>query len=103
MAQENKKISGPSVSVPPLPSLSDINKKVFKVLIAEDNDSNFSLVQHILFKYNLTRVKNGVEALEKIRNEQYDIILMDMKMPIMEDSKRYGKSGNSIPKFRLSP
>ena len=41
------------------------------------------LVQHIIFKYNLTRVKNGVEALEKLHNEQYDIILMDMKMPIM--------------------
>ena len=63
--------------------MSEINKKDFKVLIAEDNDSNFSLVQHILFKYNLTRVKNGVEALEKLHNEQYDIILMDMKMPIM--------------------
>ncbi|MEB3375902.1 HAMP domain-containing sensor histidine kinase [Bacteroides sp. CR5/BHMF/2] len=59
------KISGPSVSVPPLPSLSDINKKVFKVLIAEDNDSNFSLVQHILFKYNLTRVKMEWKLLRR--------------------------------------
>lgn len=105
MAQENKKISGPSVSVPPLPSLSDINKKAFKVLIAEDNDSNFSLVQHILFKYNLTRVKNGVEALEKIRNEQYDIILMDMKMPIMgglEAVRKIREFNTKIPIIALT-
>lgn len=87
--QENGEIqeieNAPATPVPvqQIPSLSEINKKDFKVLIAEDNDSNFSLVQHILFKYNLTRVKNGVEALEKLHNEQYDIILMDMKMPIM--------------------
>lgn len=82
-AQENKNTPAASALVQQMPSLSDVNKKDLKVLIAEDNDSNFSLVQHILFKYNLTRVKNGVEALEKTRNERYDIILMDMKMPIM--------------------
>ena len=81
--QENKNTPTTPTPVQPMPSLSDINKKDFKILIAEDNDSNFSLVQHILFKYNLTRVKNGVEALEKLHNEQYDIILMDMKMPVM--------------------
>lgn len=81
--QEIENTPATPVLVQQIPSLSEINKKDFKVLIAEDNDSNFSLVQHILFKYNLTRVKNGVEALEKLRNEKYDIILMDMKMPIM--------------------
>lgn len=81
--QEIENAPATPVLVQQIPSLSEINKKDFKVLIAEDNDSNFSLVQHILFKYNLTRVKNGVEALEKLRNEKYDIILMDMKMPIM--------------------
>lgn len=81
--QEIENTPATPVPIQQIPSLSEINKKDFKVLIAEDNDSNFSLVQHILFKYNLTRVKNGVEALEKLRNEKYDIILMDMKMPIM--------------------
>ena len=52
-------------------------------MIAEDNDSNYSLVKHILKEYQITRVVNGVEAVEKVRDEEFDIVLMDMKMPIM--------------------
>ena len=55
-----------------------------KILVAEDNDSNYSLVQHILKDYNLIRVENGVEAIEKIRNGQFHLVLMDMKMPVMD-------------------
>ncbi len=64
-------------------SLKHINEKELKILIAEDNDSNYSLVKHILKEYQITRVVNGVEAVEKVRNEKFDIVLMDMKMPIM--------------------
>ena len=60
-----------------------INGKDLQILIAEDNDSNYSLVKHILKEYQITRVVNGVEAVEKVRDEEFDIVLMDMKMPIM--------------------
>ena len=64
-------------------SLKGINGKDLQILIAEDNDSNYSLVKHILKEYQITRVVNGVEAVEKVRDEEFDIVLMDMKMPIM--------------------
>ena len=64
-------------------SLKGINEKDLQILIAEDNDSNYSLVKNILKEYQITRVVNGVEAVEKVRNEKFDIVLMDMKMPIM--------------------
>ena len=54
-----------------------------KILVAEDNDSNYSLVRHILRNYDLTRVDNGVDAVEKIRSEKFNLVLMDMKMPVM--------------------
>ena len=55
-----------------------------KILIAEDNDSNFVLMTYILKKYyQFERAKNGQEAVEMADNGQYDIILMDIKMPIM--------------------
>lgn len=54
-----------------------------KVLVAEDNDSNYALVEHILKGYDLTRALNGVEAVEKARNGKFDLVLMDMKMPVM--------------------
>ncbi|WP_303207794.1 hybrid sensor histidine kinase/response regulator [Bacteroides oleiciplenus] len=59
------------------------NRKDLKILIAEDNDGNYSLVHHILKDYEITRVLNGVEAVQEVRNGDYDFVLMDMKMPIM--------------------
>ena len=47
------------------PVLKGTEGKEMKILVAEDNDSNYSLVQHILKDYNLIRVENGVEAIEK--------------------------------------
>jgi len=64
-------------------SLNEIDKKELKILIVEDNDSNYSLVQHILKNYHLTHVHNGVEAVNKVREEEFNLILMDMKMPVM--------------------
>ena len=55
-----------------------------KVLIAEDNDSNFVLMSYILKKhYQFERAKNGQEAVEMVDKNQYDIVLMDIKMPVM--------------------
>ena len=55
-----------------------------KILIAEDNDSNFVLMSYILKKhYQFERAKNGQEAVEMVDKNQYDIVLMDIKMPIM--------------------
>jgi len=56
-----------------------------KILIAEDNDSNFILMTYILKKYyQLERAKNGQEAVEMAEKNTYDIVLMDIKMPIMD-------------------
>lgn len=55
-----------------------------KILIAEDNDSNFVLMSYILKKhYQFERAKNGQEAVEMVDKGQYDIVLMDIKMPVM--------------------
>ena len=56
-----------------------------RILIAEDNDSNFILMTYILKKYyQYDRAKNGQEAVELVEKNNYDIILMDIKMPIMD-------------------
>ena len=56
-----------------------------KVLVAEDNDSNFVLMSYILKKYyQFERAKNGMEAVEMVDKGQYDIVLMDIKMPVMD-------------------
>ena len=56
-----------------------------KILIAEDNDSNYILMSYILKKYyQFERAKNGQEAVEMAEKGGYDIVLMDIKMPIMD-------------------
>lgn len=56
-----------------------------KILVAEDNDSNFILMSYILKKdYTFDRAKNGQEAVDMAATGDYDLALMDIKMPIMD-------------------
>ena len=56
-----------------------------KILVAEDNDSNYILMSYILKKYyEYDRAKTGEEAVEKMKNGNFDLILMDIKMPVMD-------------------
>ncbi len=56
-----------------------------RILVAEDNDSNFILMSYILKKkYEFARAKNGKEAVEMAEQGGFDLILMDIKMPIMD-------------------
>ena len=57
-----------------------------RVLIADDHPSNRSLIAGILTKrgHHFVEATNGHDALEKLRNEPIDIVLMDVQMPIMD-------------------
>lgn len=55
-----------------------------KILVAEDNDSNFLLVKAILKQHELVRAVNGEIAVDLMKEGDFDIVLMDMKMPIMD-------------------
>lgn len=55
------------------------------ILIAEDDPSNFKLFDTILNEeYTLLHAWNGEEAVQLFRNHTPDIILMDIKMPLMD-------------------
>ncbi len=55
------------------------------ILVAEDNAINQKLIEKTLnsFGFKVTIVNNGQEALDAYRKNQYDIIFMDIAMPIM--------------------
>ena len=60
-----------------------INMK--KILIAEDNDSNYILMCYLLKKhYEIVRAINGRDAIEKVEQGGIDLVLMDIKMPEMD-------------------
>ena len=55
------------------------------ILVVEDNKVNQKVVARLLNKMGCrtTCVENGLEALEAVQKEPYDIILMDYQMPVM--------------------
>ncbi len=55
------------------------------ILIAEDNESNYILMTYILKRsYQIVRAHNGREAVEISEKGGIDLILMDLKMPVMD-------------------
>jgi signal transduction histidine kinase/CheY-like chemotaxis protein len=60
--------------------------KSLRVLLAEDNLVNQKLAIRLLEKagHSAVVVSNGREALERVRNERFDLILMDVCMPEMD-------------------
>lgn len=56
-----------------------------KILLAEDNDLNLQLMtlmfEQLGFQFDIA--KNGLEALEKVKSKDFDVVLMDVQMPVM--------------------
>ena len=61
----------------------EIQTEKYNILIAEDIDSNYMLINAILKEHNLTRAQDGQEAIHICRNNNFDLIFMDIKMPKM--------------------
>jgi signal transduction histidine kinase/ActR/RegA family two-component response regulator len=64
-------------------------KNEFSVLIAEDGSINFLLLQKLLsknskYKFNIKRAENGQETIDLYKSNDFDLIFMDIKMPIID-------------------
>lgn len=64
----------------------NLPKTSLKVLVAEDNVANQFVIKAILEKrdYQVTIVNDGKEALSVLKNDKFDLVLMDMMMPVMD-------------------
>jgi CheY-like chemotaxis protein len=61
-------------------------KEKLKILVAEDNFVNQRLVKELLRRqgYSVDIVENGLKLFEVMEKSKYDVILMDVQMPVMD-------------------
>jgi two-component system, sensor histidine kinase len=64
-----------------------------RILVAEDEMANFMLVSVLLERtaVNITHAANGKKAVELCGKEKFDVVLMDIKMPLMDGFEATGE------------
>ncbi len=62
-----------------------IENQVLKILVAEDNKINQMVTKRLILSigHECSIVKNGLEAVNRCKEEAFDLILMDINMPVM--------------------
>ncbi len=60
--------------------------RTLNILLAEDNPVNIKVAefQTDLLGHKLTVARNGARAVEKLRRDEFDLVLMDLEMPVMD-------------------
>ncbi|WP_246022054.1 tetratricopeptide repeat-containing hybrid sensor histidine kinase/response regulator [Flavobacterium cellulosilyticum] len=81
--------------------------EIYRVLVVEDNKINQMITQRIIEKNNgnCTLVDDGFQAIEILDKEDFDIILMDINMPLMngfETTRKIRQKGIETPIIALT-
>lgn len=69
-------------------NLTDSHSREYKILVTEDEEINFLFIKEILSRISINckilEARNGKEAVDIFKSKPVDLILMDLKMPIMD-------------------
>ncbi|WP_432142147.1 response regulator [Streptomyces sp. bgisy084] len=68
------------------PEAAESRSAPLRILLAEDNLVNQQLIVRMVRKigHSVDTVGNGAEALQSLRDTRYDVVLMDVQMPVMD-------------------
>ena len=86
-------------------------QRTLRILVAEDSKVNQKLAEAILVGegHQVVLVNDGQEAVSAIQSEDYDLVLMDVQMPVMDGFEAVGKiremekrTGEHIPIIALT-
>jgi CheY-like chemotaxis protein len=88
-----------------LPKLTLLNTK--NVLLVEDNEINQMIAEAMLesIGINVTVVANGQQALDEVKEKNYDLVLMDIQMPVMDGitaCRKIRETDQSLPIIALT-
>lgn len=97
----------PSPTDPDSEPSSDGHTDKKTILVVEDIESNYLLMTILLgnMGYQFTRAADGVEAVEKVLSEHFDLVLMDIKMPRLdglEATREIRKTNREVPIIALT-
>mgnify|MGYP000595109806 CR=1 FL=1 len=97
----------PSPADPDSEPSSDGHTDKKTILVVEDIESNYLLMTILLdnMGYQFTRAADGVEAVEKVLSEHFDLVLMDIKMPRLgglEATREIRKTNREVPIIALT-
>lgn len=75
-----------AINLQPDPEEHDYNLAGLKILVAEDNQMNRLLLLKILSRWNNKPdfAFNGQEAIDKVNENEYHVVLMDLQMPVLD-------------------
>ena len=67
-------------------TLAETRKQCSRILIVEDMETNLITAKALIGKqgYQTDAARNGEKAVEKVKEENYDLVLMDCQMPVMD-------------------
>ncbi|MBF0371522.1 MAG: response regulator [Magnetococcales bacterium] len=70
----------------PLPLPQTETTSGLNILLADDSDDNCTLIKAFLSKepHHITRAANGAEAVDRFRSGRFDLVLMDLQMPVLD-------------------
>ena len=80
------KVSIDTASRSNMSAIGNVKYEGIKVLAVDDNKVNLKVITRVLSEYDMevVAVDSGIEAIELCRNNDFDIILMDQMMPVMD-------------------